>query len=119
LSCSTFKVMWFLNFHFLLLRLFHFWGPMVPQFSLPPLELFHRALLLSFHPSSIPLYLLDCHRWNLEFFLISFQLVHKNIFISSMLSHILLHLLCKLFLSHLPLFLKLYFKVLHLVLRAY
>jgi hypothetical protein len=57
------------------------WIPFNSFFSWPPLlrscgilaiplppKLFHWALILSFHPSPIPLYLLDCHEWNLEFF---------------------------------------------------
>jgi hypothetical protein len=39
---------------------------MVPQFALPPLELFHWTLLQSPHLSLMPLYLLDYHKQNLE-----------------------------------------------------
>ncbi len=63
----------------------------------------------------MPLYLLDYHKQNLEFFLINFQLVPHNSFISSMLNQIFFQLLCKIFLCNLPLFLKFYFKILHIV----
>jgi hypothetical protein len=39
---------------------------MVPQFALSPFELFHWALLQPPHPCPMPLYLLDCHRQNVE-----------------------------------------------------
>ncbi len=50
------------------LELLHFLGHVILQFVLLPLELLHQALLLSFHPNLIPLYLLDYHMKSRNFF---------------------------------------------------
>jgi hypothetical protein len=50
-----------------------------------------------------------------KFFLISFQLVHHNFFINSMLSQIFFQLICKILLYNLSPFLRFCLKILHLI----
>ncbi len=96
LSYSIIEVLWFLSLHFLIL-------------NCSTKHCFNLLILAQY----LCIYWIPIDK--IWIFKISFQLVLHNSFISSMLSLIILQLLCKIFLCNLPPFLRFSLKILDIV----